>query len=75
MDMKTVERNPADVGFVPQPKRWAVEQSYGIMVLHRRLVRDHEHRTASSESRVYWAMSDVITRRLSDTTTPTWRDA
>lgn len=75
MDVEIVERNPADKGFVPQPKRWVVEQSYGIMVLHRRLVREYEHRIASSESRVYWAMSDVITRRLTDSTTPAWRDA
>ena len=29
-----------------------VEQTYGILALHRRLVRDYEHRLASSESRV-----------------------
>ena len=55
IEVKTVERNPADKGFVPQPKRWVVEQTYGILALHRRLVRDYEHRPASSESRVYWA--------------------
>jgi hypothetical protein len=36
-----------------------VERAYGILALHRRLVRDYEHRPASSESRVYWAMSGV----------------
>ncbi|MFE9067181.1 hypothetical protein [Streptomyces violaceusniger] len=75
MDVEIVERNPADVGFVPQPKRWVVEQTFGTLVMHRRLVRDYEHRPATSESRGYWAMSDVIARRLTDTTTPTWRDA
>jgi len=24
IDVQVVERNPADRGFVPQPKRWAV---------------------------------------------------
>ena len=73
IDVKTVERNPADKGFVPQPKRWVVEQAYGILALHRRLVRDYEHRLASSESRVYWAMSDVMARRLTGTAAPAWR--
>jgi hypothetical protein len=34
-----VERNPLDNGFVPQPKRWRVEQTHGILIRHRRLVR------------------------------------
>ncbi|MDT0301291.1 transposase [Streptomonospora wellingtoniae] len=70
-----VQRNPADRGFVPQPKRWVVEQTYGTLALHRRLVRDYEHRPTSSESRVYWAMSDVMARRLTGTSAPTWRGA
>lgn len=39
IDVETVERNPQDKGFVPQPKRWKVEQTFGILILHRRLVR------------------------------------
>lgn len=61
-------------GFVPQPKRWRVEQTYGLLILHRRLVRDYEHRPASSASRVYWAMTHVMARRLTHANTPTWRD-
>ena len=73
IDVQTVGRNPAERGFVPQPKRWVVERAYGILALHRRLVRDYEHRLASSESRVYWAMSDVMGRRLTGTSAPAWR--
>lgn len=43
---------PAGQGVVPQPKRWRVEQTYGILILHRRLVRDYEHRCPPSASRV-----------------------
>ncbi|GAA0402308.1 hypothetical protein Acor_60190 [Acrocarpospora corrugata] len=50
IDVEIVERNPADKGFVPQPKRCVVEQTYGILMFHRRLVRDVEHLPASSES-------------------------
>ncbi|MET7855455.1 IS5 family transposase [Streptomyces avermitilis] len=74
INVEIVERNPQDKGFVPQPKRWRVEQTYGILILHRRPVRDYEHRPASSASRVYWAMTHVMVRRLTGTNTPTWRD-
>jgi transposase len=73
IDVQTVERHPAERGFVPQPKRRVVERAYGILALHRRLVRDYEHRLASSESRVYWVMSDVMARRLTGTAAPAWR--
>ncbi len=72
--VEIVVRNPQESGFVPQPKRWRVEQTYGILILHRRLVRDYEHRPASSASRVYWAMTHVMARRLTGANTPTWRD-
>jgi transposase len=75
IEVEVVERNPADTGFVPQPIRWRVEQTNGILMLHRRLVRDYEHRPASAESRVYWAISDVMARRLTGGATPAWRGA
>ncbi|MFD8888317.1 IS5 family transposase [Streptomyces erythrochromogenes] len=75
VDVQIVERNPQDTGFVPQSKRWRVEQTYGILILHRRLVRDYEHHPASSASRVYWAITQVMARRLTGANTPTWREA
>lgn len=75
VDVEIVKRNPQETGFVPQPKRWRVEQTFGILILHRRLVRDYEHHPASSASRVYWAMTQVMVRRLTGANTPTWREA
>ncbi|MFF3469341.1 IS5 family transposase [Streptomyces sp. NPDC002619] len=75
IDVEIVERNPADKGFTPQVKRWIVERAYGILMMYRRLVREYDHRPQSAESRVYWAMTDVMTRRLTGTTTLTWRGA
>jgi transposase len=75
IDVQVVERNPAGRGFIPQPKRWVVEQTLGILSFHRRLVRDYEHRLSSSASRVYWAMTDVMARRLTGTSVPSWRPA
>ncbi|WP_258016646.1 hypothetical protein [Streptomyces sp. AJS327] len=74
IDVETAEHNPQDKGFVPQPKRWRVEQTCGILILHRRLVRDYEHRPSSSASRVRWAMTHVMVRRLTGANTPAWRD-
>lgn len=74
VDVEIVARDPQIKGFVPQPMRWRVEQAYGILTLHRRQVRDYEHRPSSSASRVYWAMTHVMIRRLTGTNTPTWRE-
>ena len=71
-NVEIVARDPQVKGFVPQPKRWRVEQTYGILIPHRRLVRDYEHHPAS---RVYWAMTHVMTRRLTGANAPTWREA
>lgn len=74
IDVEIVRRNPQERGFVPQPKRWRVEQTFATLILHRRLVRDYEHRPASSTSRVNWAMTHVMARRLTNASTLTWRD-
>jgi hypothetical protein len=71
--VEIVERNPNNTGFVPQPIRWRGEQTLGILIPHRRLVRDYESRPASSEPRVYWAEADRMSRRLTGTTAVTWR--
>ncbi|WLQ39649.1 hypothetical protein P8A22_06315 [Streptomyces laculatispora] len=74
VDVEIVERNPQDEGFVPRPKRWRVEQTYGTLILRRRTVRGYEHHPSSSASRVYWAMTHGMIRRLTGANTPTWRD-
>nr|WP_256256020.1 transposase [Streptomyces sp. MUSC 14] len=45
--VEIVERNPDQSGFVPQAKRWIVEQANGTLTFYRRLVCDCEHRLAS----------------------------
>ena len=75
IDVEIVERNPDDKGFVPQAKRWIVEQTNGILMFYRRLVRDYEHRPVSSRSRVFWAMTSVMSRRLTGATLASCRTA
>ncbi|MFF2808085.1 IS5 family transposase [Streptomyces sp. NPDC058000] len=74
-DVEIVQREPGARGFTPEPKRWVVEQTFGTLMLHRRLVRDYETLPASSVAMIHWSMTDVMLRRLTRTATPTWRDA
>jgi putative transposase len=52
------------VGFVVQPKRWIVERTYGWWNRYRRLSKDYERTTASSEAFIYVAMIHLMVRRL-----------
>ncbi|TPQ17713.1 transposase, partial [Streptomyces sporangiiformans] len=74
IDVEIVQRDPGARGFTPEPKRWVVEQTFGTLLLHRRLARDYETRPASSVAMIHWSMTDVMLRRLTRTATPTWRD-
>jgi transposase len=60
-------------GFVPVARRWVVEQTHGTLMLHRRLVREYESKPASSVSRTLWASTANLVRRLTCTTTRSWR--
>jgi transposase len=42
IDVQVVTKDPQQRGFVPQRKRWAVERTFGWLMLHRRLARDYE---------------------------------
>jgi hypothetical protein len=52
-----------------------VEQTHGTLMLHRRLVREYETRPESSVSRTWWASMANLVRRLTGTSTPSWRGA
>ncbi|MFJ2264503.1 hypothetical protein ACIOKD_40630 [Streptomyces sp. NPDC087844] len=41
--VEVVERDPAQTGCVPRARRWVMERAYGVLMLHRRLVRDYGH--------------------------------
>ncbi|MGW1062879.1 IS5 family transposase [Micromonospora rubida] len=73
VDVEVVKRSDARPGFVPVRKRWIVEQTYGTLMLHRRLVREYESRPESAVSRTLWASMVTIVRRLTGTSTPSWR--
>jgi len=74
IDMEISARTPGTRGFTPIPKRWAVERTYGWLMLHRRLARDYETLPARSEAMIHLAMTDLMARRLTGETTISWRD-
>jgi transposase len=73
IDVEQVKRSDTAAGFVPVRRRWVVEQTNGTLMLHRRLVREYESRPASSVSRTLWASTANLVRRLTGTTTASWR--
>lgn len=68
-----VTKDPEQRGFKPQRKRWAVERTFGWLMLHRRLARDYETLPERSRTMMHWAMIDNMSRRLTGETTTTWR--
>jgi transposase len=71
---EVVARPEGQKGFAVLPRRWAVERTFGWLVLHRRLVRDYETLPERSAAMIYWAMIDNMSRRLTRETTQTWHD-
>jgi transposase len=71
--VEQVKRSDTRPGFVPVAKRWVVEQTHGTLMLHRRLVREYEILPSSSVSHTLWSSMANLTRRLTGTTTATWR--
>jgi len=60
-----IVKRPADQrGFQVQPKRWIVERTLGWLTSFRRLSKDYEVGTATSEAFIYLAMTRVMLRRL-----------
>ena len=63
--LEVVRRPPDAKGFQILPRRWVVERTFGWFGRYRRLARDYEHRTLSSESMVYIASIHRMLRLLS----------
>jgi putative transposase len=60
-----IVKRPGDVkGFVVRPRRWVVERTFGWLGRSRRLSKDDEETTASSEAMVKIAMIHRMARRL-----------
>ncbi len=51
-------------GFQVLPHRWVVERTFGWLNRYRRLSKDYEDLTKSSEAMIYIAMISLMVRRL-----------
>ena len=63
--LEIVKRPPDAKGFQVLPRRWVVERTFGWLGRYRRLARDYEHTTLSSETMVYVASIHRMLRTLS----------
>jgi transposase len=51
-------------GFVVLPRRWVVERTFSWLSQNRRMSKDYERLTATSEAIIYVAMTRVMVSRL-----------
>jgi putative transposase len=66
--VEIVTKLAGQVGFVPLPKRWIVERSFGWYGRYRRLARDFEYWGTSTEALVYIASIHLMLKRLARAT-------
>jgi putative transposase len=59
-----VEPPPAPSGFQVLPRRWVVERTFAWLGRQRRLAKDYEELTTTSEAFIYAAMIGLMLRRL-----------
>ncbi len=61
--LEIVKRSDDVKGFVVLPRRWVVERTFAWLSNYRRLSKDYEFNTRTSESWIYIAMIHVNVRR------------
>lgn len=62
--LQIVRRDENQKGFVLLARRWVVERTFGWLGRYRRLSKDYEFRSESSEAMVYAAMINLMLHRL-----------
>jgi putative transposase len=64
--MRIVKRSDGQSkGFTVLPKRWVVERTFAWLGRYRRMSKDYEFLTDSSETMIYLAMTNLMIHRLS----------
>jgi putative transposase len=62
--LEIVKRNPEAKGFQLLPRRWVVERTFGWFGRYRRLSKDYEFQTDTSENMILISMIQVMVHRL-----------
>ncbi len=68
--VETIKRNENTQGFEVLPRRWVVERTFGWFGRYRRLSKDYEYLTSTSETMLYIAMINLMLRRLTRNSSP-----
>jgi putative transposase len=66
-ELQVVKRTDKEKGFKVLPKRWVVERTFGWLGRYRRLSKDYEKLTETSEAMIQMAMIHIMVRRLEPT--------
>jgi len=72
--VEIVKRSDDVKGFQVLPRRWVVERTFGWLVRNRRLARDYERLTGTSEAMIKIAMIRLMATRLAGQSA-TWSNA
>lgn len=64
--LEVVLSEKGQVGFAVQPRRWVVERTFAWFGKYRRLSKDYEHCTFSSEGMIYLASIRTLLKRLTN---------
>lgn len=65
-NLSVVKKLKGRKGFHVLPRRWVVERTFAWLGRSRRLSKDYERTTRSSESQVYLASSRLLLRQICD---------
>lgn len=61
---EVVKKKKTSQGFQVLPRRWVVERTFAWLIRSRRLSKDYERKTTSSEGQVYIASTRLMLRRI-----------
>ena len=64
IELVVVKRSDTQPGFKLLPRRWVVERTFAWLGRYRRLSKDYERCTRSSEAMVYLASIRLLLNRL-----------
>lgn len=64
--LEIIKRQDGIKGFKVLPRRWVVERTFAWLGRYRRLSKDYEGLTSTSEAMIYTAMIHIMVRRLAN---------
>ncbi|MFE0063482.1 transposase [Streptomyces sp. NPDC059003] len=66
IDLEITTKGLGVTGFRPLWQRWKIERTLGWLGRSRRLTRDYETTPRSQESQIYWTMTSIMPRRVTN---------